>query len=146
MENRKTLLQRIRWELQYSKETERLFEALNAEVESVDEETNTVVFCMEPMPWMRISSGVVTAAAQMALMEVLLTLTSWAINGSNQWRAIDMQADCLRRFDDTGKFWLSCQPDHLGRRMVQMSGFFYTDPETKKPVTRCRMKQMRLDG
>ena len=85
-------------------------------------------------------------AAQMALMEVLLTLSSWAITGSNQWRAIDMQADCLRRFDDTGRFWLVCKPDHLGRRMVQMSGFFYTDSETKKPVTQCRMKQMRLDG
>ena len=146
METQKTLLQRAQWELQHMKDTEHLFEALQAEVESADEATNTVVYRMEPLPWMQMSSGVVTAAAQMALMEVLLTLTSWAINGSDRWRAVDMQADCLRRFDDTGRFWLSCRPDHLGRRMVQMSGFFYTDPETKKPLTQCRMKQIRIDG
>jgi len=112
----------------------------------VDEATNTIVYRMEPLPWMQVSSGVVTAAALMALAEVLLTLSSWAITGSDQWRAVDLQADCLRRFDDTGRFWLSCRPDHLGRRMVQMSGFFYNDPETKKPLTQCRMKQMRIDG
>ena len=146
MEERKTLLQRIQWELQHMKDTEHLFDAMQAEVESVDEETNTIVYRIEPLPWMQISFGVITAAAQLALMEVLLTLSSWAITGTNQWRGVAMQADCLRRFDDTGRFWLSCTPDHLGRRMVQMSGFFYTDPETKKPVTQCRMKQMRLDG
>ena len=97
LEERKTLLQRIQWELQHMKETEHLFDVMRAEVESVDEETNTIVYRMEPLPWMQVSFGVVTAAAQMALMEVLLTLSSWAITGSNQWRGIDMQADCLRR-------------------------------------------------
>lgn len=146
MDSQKTLLQRAQWQLQHMKETEHIFDAMQAEVESADEETNTIVYRMEPLPWMQISSGVVTAAALMALAEVLLTLSSWAITGSDQWRAVDLQADCLRRFDDTGRFWLSCRPDHLGRRMVQMSGFFYNDPETKKPLTQCRMKQLRIDG
>ena len=146
MDSQKTLLQRAQWQLQHMKETEHIFDAMQAEIESADEETNTIVYRMEPLSWMQISSGVVTAAALMALAEVLLTLSSWAITGSDQWRAVDLQADCLRRFDDTGRFWLSCRPDHLGRRMVQMSGFFYNDPETKKALTQCRMKQLRIDG
>ena len=146
MEQQKDLLCRIRQELQHMKDTEHIFDAMQAEVESVDETTGTIVYRIEPHEWMRVSYGVITAAAQMALAEVLLTLSSWALTGSDQWRAVDIQADCLRRFDDRGCFWLSCRPDHLGRRMVQMSGFFYNDPETGKPLTQCRIKQMRIDG
>ena len=146
MESQKTLLQRVQWELQHMKETEHLFDVMRAEVESADETTGTIVYRIDPLPWMRVSSGVVAGAAQMALAEILLSLSSWALTGSDQWRAVDIQADCLRRFDDTGCFWFSCRPDHLGRRMVQMSGCFYIDPETKKPLTQCRIKQMRIDG
>ena len=74
MEERKTLLQRIQWELQHMKDTEHLFDAMQAEVESVDEETNTIVYRIEPLPWMQISFGVI-------IKVVITSLRSLVVKG-----------------------------------------------------------------